>query len=684
MGNHVACPNVQVRQSPGTERGAGLSQVLEESPLQAGRDAIARHAWREAYEIFSAADAEEPLGPEDLESLAQAAWWTGRLEECIAARERAYASYLEQKQPRRAAVVALEVSHDYFSKLAHSIGAGWFNRAERLLEGEDDCAEKGYLAMQQCLGLQAAGELDAALEVATATLDFGTRFGDRDLQAYGLLLQGKTLVSMGKVPEGLALLDEATVAAVSGEIGPLASGIIYCIAIASTASLADYQRAGEWTEASKRWCERQSIAGFPGVCRVHRAEIIRLRGSWAEAEQEARRALNELQNFNLEFAGFSFYEIGEVRLRMGDLEEAKEAFKQAHELGHSPQPGLSLLYLAEGKIDAAAKSIKRALDDQALDRLGRCRLLTPQVTISIAAGDLETARAAAAEAEDIAAQYKSAALEACALLVRGELQIAEGNPGAAVQACRKSWRLWQNADLPYEAARARTVLGVALQADDDDEEAEMEFRAARKAFEKLGAVLDLRRVMELLGEDVAAELPKASIPGTRETKTFMFTDIVSSTNLVEAMGDVAWERLLEWHDQNLRQLIRAHAGAEIKQTGDGFFVAFETPHDAVECAVDIQRRLDEHRETHGFAPQVRIGLHAVEATRKGQDYQGKGVHEAARIGALAGAGEVLVTSEVIAAAKTRFPVSEPRTVDLKGVSEPVTVASIDARRASVV
>jgi class 3 adenylate cyclase len=173
------------------------------------------------------------------------------------------------------------------------------------------------------------------------------------------------------------------------------------------------------------------------------------------------------------------------------------------------------------------------------------------------------------------------------------------------------------------------------------------------------------------------------MPGTRETKTFMFTDIVSSTNLVEAMGDEAWERLLDWHNETLRLLFMAHCGAEIQQTGDGFFVAFETPHDAVECAVDIQQRLAEHRKAHGFAPQVRIGLHSVEATRKGQDYQGRGVHEAARIGALAGPGEVLATSDVIAAAKARFPVSESRTVELKGVSEPMTVASIDPGHATV-
>ncbi|MCA1705634.1 MAG: hypothetical protein LC808_21195, partial [Actinobacteria bacterium] len=372
------------------------------------------------------------------------------------------------------------------------------------------------------MSMMMMGDNQGALDAADRALDIGTRFGDRDIQAFGLLLRGKSLVQMGQVTEGLGLLDEATVAAVSGECGPMTSGIIYCVAISTTAALADYQRAGEWTEASRRWCERQSIAGFPGICRVHRAEIIRLRGSWAEAEQEARRALNELQDFNLDFAAFGFYEIGEIRLRMGDLEEARDAFRQAHELGRSPQPGLALLHLAEGNVDAALEGIKRSLEDPSLDRLGRCRLLTAQVTIAIAAGDLETARGAVEEARSIAVDFDSPVLQAAAALGLGELQLAEGDPSAAVQNCRSSWRAWNRADLPYEAARARMVLGVALRADGDQEGAELELRAARKALQKLGAVLDLRRVMELLGEDVAENLPKASMPGERVIKTFMF------------------------------------------------------------------------------------------------------------------------------------------------------------------
>jgi class 3 adenylate cyclase len=653
-----------------------MSRVIEESPLHAGREAAGRHAWREAFELLTQADESGELTADDLATLGEAAWWLGKLEDCISARERAHTAYLSEGDKRKAAVMALTLSNDYFAKLAHSIGAGWFNKAERLLQDEPDCAEKGWLTMMHSLSALQMRELQTAVSAADETLEIGTRFGDRDLQAFGLLFKGKALVGLGRVKEGLALLDEATVAAVSGELRPFSTGMIYCVAISTTSELADYTRAGEWTEASTRWCERQSIAGFPGICRVHRAEIMRLRGAWAEAEQEARRALSELQTFNLMFAAEGFNELGEVRLRMGDLEGAADAFRQSHELGHEPLPGLALLRLAEGKVDAARSAMRRALEDPSGDPLHRLRLLPAQAEIALAAGDLETARAAVKEMEEMTSVYDSKVLHATTLGARGALELAEGNPAAAIRTLRQSRRLWSEADLPYEGARTRLVMGLALRADGDEDAAELEIRAAKSSFEKLGAVLDLRRAMDLLGEDIAEEVPKASVPAERVRKTFMFTDIVGSTSLAAAMGDDAWSAVLGWHDETMRKLFMAHCGEEIKQVGDGFFAAFDDPTEAVECAVDIQKKLAAHRKEAGFAPQVRIGLHCAEATRKGRDYEGMGVHQAARIGALADAGQVLVSKDVFKATRLRFPFTELGPVELKGVSHPVEVASI--------
>ena len=655
-----------------------MTQTVEGSPLAEGREAFAKHEWRQAYELLKTADAGDRLCADDLAALSQAAWWMGRIDECIAARERAYTAYLDEGKPQLAAITALSLSHDYSGKLAHSIARGWYGRAERLLEQEQESTAHGYLAWMRTHAFMAAGDLDGALQQAEVALDLGMRFGDRDLQAYGLLQKGRVFVAQGRVTEGLALLDEATVAAVSGELGPLASGIIYCLAIHTTTQLADYGRAGEWTEAAKRWCERQSISGFPGVCRVHRAEIVRLRGAWVEAEQELRSALDELQNFNLEFVAEGFYEIGEIRLRMGDLAEAEDAFRQAHALGRQPEPGLSMLRLAQGNSRSALSSINRAAADESMDDLRRTRLLPAQVEIALVAQELDTARAATERLEALAEKFGTPPLRAAALRARGELQHVEGDVSGAAQTLRRSWRLWNDADLPYEAARTRMLLGLALRDDGDEESGTLEIEAAKASLERLGAVLDVRRAMDLLGEEIAEGVPKGAAPTARVTKTFMFTDIVDSTKFVELLGDESWDDLLEWHDQMLRKCFSSHRGVEVNKVGDGFFVAFDSPCDAVECAVTIQKGLRDHRREHGFAPQVRVGLHEAEATQKGLDFGGKGVHTAARIGALARAGEILASQHVIEAAGTRFPVGDRRKVELKGVADPVEIASISA------
>jgi class 3 adenylate cyclase len=655
-----------------------LAQVPDGS-LEAGREAIRKNAWREAFEVLSGADEGEGLGAEDLERLAHAAWWTGHLDGCISARERAYSAYVEAGDRRGAARVAVDVAKDHYAKQMASVGSGWVRQAERLLDGEEDCVEQGYLArLHGVIAFEGAGDFDLALKEAQRTLEIGERFGDRDLQAVGLHDRGRALVAKGEVEEGLPLLDEGTAAAVSGELGPMATGVIFCNMIVACEQLGDYRRAGEWSEAAKRWCERQAIAGFPGICRVHRAEVMRLRGAWPEAEQEARRACEELREFNLEAAAEAFYEVGEVRLRVGDLDAAEESFSQANELGREPEPGLALLRLAQGKLDAAVACIRRALREETHD-LSRARLLPTHAELSIAAGDPDGARAAAEELEATAAKYGTSALKAGAAHARGSLELAAGEPAEAVRYLRSALRLWREIDLPYEAARTRLRLADAYRADQDIDSALLELRSARSGFERLGALPDERQAADLLREWLGEEDVTARRPGLRGAKTFMFTDIVRSTNLVEAIGDEAWEDLVRWHDRTLRSLFAQHQGQEIDHAGDGFFVGFDDAGDAMACAVAVQRTLDRHRRASGFAPQVRIGLHTADAARAGSTYRGRGVHEAARIAQLSEGAQILASEEVLRASSSRFAASEPRTVDLEGISRPIELRSVEWR-----
>lgn len=641
--------------------------------LEAGRDAYQRHAWAEALEELQTADAEHPLSPEDLVVLAQSAWFGGDPDLSIEAKERAFSAYSDAGDDCKAAEMALGIASDRADRLEVSIAAGWAARAGRLLEGtDDDCPAHGWQAVDlSSHALRVAGDLEESLRQARRAHEIGTRLKNTALKTFGLQLQGMALVSMGRVEEGMSFVDEATVAAVGGELDPYSTGAIYCMTINVCRDMADWRRAGEWTDAAEKWCERTGIAGFPGLCRVHRAEVMHFRGAWADAEREAKQACEELRKYDLTFSARGLYEVGEIRLRVGDFPGAADAFRQSHELNWNPEPGMSLLRLAQGDVAGAQASVNRALADQT-SAFSRFRLLAPAIEIALAAGDIEAARGAAAELEEIASIYKTTALLATAASASGALLLAEGEASEAAQKLRRAVELWNEAGAPYEVARARRTLGEAYRADGDESAAIVEWEAAKTAFERLGAVPDADRVAELLGKEAAVTVRS----GARVTRTFMFTDIVGSTPLVEALGDEAWQDLIQWHDQTLRSLIERNGGGEVRHTGDGFFVSFESSRAALDCAVAIQRALAEHRRAHGFAPQVRIGLHAADVVRRGKDFAGKGVHEAARISALAEGGEILVSRSTLGEGAVRFPLSEPRTVPLKGVSEPIEVVSV--------
>jgi class 3 adenylate cyclase len=650
-----------------------MAQVNLDKALESGREALRRHAWREAFELLTAADQAGGLTAEDLEGLAEAAWWNARVDLCIGARERAFALRLEAGEPRRAALVAMDLARDN-SRRAAAVAAAWLSQAERLLHDEPVGIEHGYLARRKWVEAHNTGNFPRALEFAQQGLDIGTRFGSRDLVALSVQNQGLTLIAQGQYDEGMALLDQATVAALSGELRPFTTGVIYCNTISTCEEMADYKRAADWTEAARRWCERQTIRGFPGMCRVHRAGVIRLTGAWQEAEQEARDAYDEVRDFRNDYAAEALYQIGEIRLNRGDLVEAGDAFRQAHDLGREPNPGLALLRLAEGDVGAAAAAIKRGLAAET-QPASRARLLPTQVTIALAAGDRATAAAAAAELGSISATFTIPALKAHTHYARAAVALAEGDADRAVRDFCEALALWREVGAPYEEALTRAALGSAYQAGGDPEGAVLELRAAHATFARLGAVLDERRVATMLAE--AGQLPAQPVAGASTTRTFMFTDIVKSTELVQAMGDEAWNEVLRWHDQTLRGLIARHGGEEINHSGDGVFAGFETPERAIECAVEIQRTLANHRRTHGYAPPVRIGVHQTAATRVGLDYRGKGVHEAARIAAAAQGGEVLASWH--SAQPCKFALSEPREVSLKGIAQPVQVVSVSWR-----
>ncbi|HEY8103601.1 MAG TPA: adenylate/guanylate cyclase domain-containing protein [Gaiellaceae bacterium] len=645
-----------------------MSQVAGD-PLEAGRDAARKHAWRDAYTLLQeAAEAGGKLSADDLEHLADAAWWTGRLDEGVALRERAFAAFSEDGERVRAALLALSLAMDNLVKGAMSVTSGWIRRAESLLAGEDEAAPHAFLAFVHGLAAFETGELATAKEELARARELGARYGDRSVEAMAAVFQGMSLVQAGEVDAGLALLDEATASAVSGELNPLATGIVYCVTIDSCQALGDCGRAAEWTDAANRWCDRLDVTGFPGACRIHRAEIMRLRGDWPSAEEQALAACDELRDYNQFITAHGYYEIGEIRRRRGDFAAAEEAYASARELGLEPEPGQALLRLAQGKVDAAARALKRELEREDLDPLRRAHRLPAEVEISLAAGEIKRAREAADQLEQIADGFQVAgrrtpALEGAVRLTRGQIQLAERDWDGAAASLRAARDTWSKVGAPYETAHARLLLGLAYRGDGDEDAARDELKAARRGFEQLGAVLDLQRAAELLGE-------------ARTQRTFMFTDIVDSTKLVEVLGEDKWRKLLDWHDRQLRELIEEAGGEIIKHTGDGYFAAFRSVTAALEAATAIQGALDEREP---FAPDVRIGVHSGDAFQRGDDdYAGQGVHMAARIGALAQGGQVLVSVGSLDGAG-QFRLAERRSETLKGFEEPVELAAVDWR-----
>jgi DNA-binding CsgD family transcriptional regulator/tetratricopeptide (TPR) repeat protein len=476
------------------------------SALERGRRASARRAWREAFEALSAADEATPLGAEDLELLATAAYMLGRPDD-LSGLERAYQLYLDADEPLRAARCAGWVGMHLFTRGELGQATGWLGRAQRLVEHVGhDCVEQGWLLFPRMFQQEATGDYEAAAATAARAAEFGERFRDRDLFGLAVQSQGILLVSLGRVAEGLALMDEAMVAVTAGELSPIASGMVYCGVILGCQNAFELRRAREWTAALTQWCDEQpDLVSFTGTCLVHRAEILQLQGSWGEALEEAQRAGERCaQAMNRRAAAQARYREGEVHRLQGAFAAAEQAYRDASHGGWEPQPGLALLRLAQGDAGAAAAAIRRALGET-VDRPRRAGLLPAHVEIMLAAGDLDAARAASDELEEICTGYETDMLRATAAYARGEVELAAGDAQAALVALRHAWHGWEELEAPYEAARTRVLIALACRALGDGDTAALEVEAARRVFAGLEAAPDLARVDSLAGPTAPAE-----------------------------------------------------------------------------------------------------------------------------------------------------------------------------------
>jgi DNA-binding NarL/FixJ family response regulator len=475
--------------------------------LERGRNSYAGQLWTDAYESLSAADRSHPLGGEDLELLATSAYMIGREVEYLRLLERAHRAHLDSDRALAALRCAFWIGVTLAQKGEIGQASGWLGRAQRLLEREEgERVERGYLLLPIIFEREAGGDLEAAAATAAEAAAIGERFGDADLFALAAHEQGHVLIRNGHPSDGLRLLDEVMVAVTAGELSPIVSGIVYCGVILACQDAHEVRRAGEWTAALSNWCERQpDLVAFTGRCLVHRAEIMQLHGSWLEALEEARRAAERcLEGENPAAAGEACYRQGEIRRLIGDSSAAEEAYREASRLGREPQPGLALLRLAQGKVDAAAAAIRRVAAETA-EPGNRVGLLPACVEIMLATGDLKAARGACRELESIADGHESDAVGAMAAQARGTVALAEDDVQSALASLRRAERAWQDVKAPYETARVRELLALACRQQGDDDTATLELEAARDAFAELGAAADLARTNSLVGDTATAD-----------------------------------------------------------------------------------------------------------------------------------------------------------------------------------
>jgi DNA-binding NarL/FixJ family response regulator len=482
------------------EHGPLARKPGEMAELDAGRRAFQHGLWADAHAELSAADSEAPLAIDDLEHLATAAYLVGADAECEAAWTRAHHDCLRQGDPPRGARNALWLALALLLRGEMAPASGWCARAGRVLtEAGRDCPERGLLLMFGALRTMFGGDPDAALDGFSDALAIAERFGDLDVATLARLGRGQALVLGGQQAEGVAALDEVMVAVTAGEVSPILAGLSYCAVIETCQLTFDLRRAKEWTDALSRWCESQpDLVPYRGQCLVHRAEILQIHGAWSEAMEEATRAHDHLARPPAHPAvGAALYRQAELLRLRGELGRAAELYGRASERGRDPQPGLALARLAEGQLAVADAAIRRALDE-ATDPVTRSHLLAAYVEIVLAAGDSDSARAAADELAAVAAQRDSPVLRAMAAYAAGTVDLASGDGRAALAVLRPAWITWRDLEAPYEAARVRLAVGMACRQVGDEDSATLELRAAADAFRALGAKSDLARTEQLL------------------------------------------------------------------------------------------------------------------------------------------------------------------------------------------
>ena len=457
------------------------------------RESFEQKAWADACRLYATADGDAPLEPDDLQQYAIAAYLTGRDDESEALWARAHQAFVDRGDTEGSARSAGWLGFVLLHRGARAPAAGWLARAERILdEAHLDSVVRGYLLIPTAIQRIVQGDPAAGHSAFQQAAEVASRYGDRDLASIACQGRGRALIRLGNIREGVALLDEAMVALVAGEVSPMVAGDTYCSVLEGCQEIFDLRRAYEWTASLTRWCASQpGLVRFRGECLLYRAEVMQLRGRWRDAADDAQQACALLMSQPA--AGAAFYRVGEIHRLLGEFGDAEAAYMRANEYGRKPQPGLSLLRLAQGEVDTAAASIRTVLSD-IRGSSARARALAAATEILIAAGDLEHARAAAVELSEIAQTLGTPLLTATAAHAIGAVRLAENDIAGAAASLAEAGAVWRELETPYEEAQTCVLFAAVYERRGDRDGYHLELEHARRLFTQLDARPGLARI----------------------------------------------------------------------------------------------------------------------------------------------------------------------------------------------
>jgi len=449
------------------------------------------------------------LSATELDRLADAFFWLDEPWTSSDVRREAYRRHVAGGDHDLAAVAAWRLFYEYHLVGEAAVASGWIERCAQHVETAGSGPAAGWIEIARTDLALAGGDVDAALGHARLARDLARRAGEPDLLAMATQALGRAEIACRRYDDGVRLLDETMVSVINEELDPHFTGWVFCNVISACMGLADLRRAAEWSDAALRWCgSLREGRLYPGLCGLYVVELALLRGDWDRADAGAREACEHLHAYDPRYAGEAFYLIGEVARLRGQHDAAVAAYDRANDLGHPGQPGRALLASALGRRDEALAGLRSALPDVAAT-FPRAQALAALVELAVAEGSVDEAVRAQGELEAVAAGSPGEVLSRLAEGTAGLLLAASGEPETGLARLRRAAADLRSLGLPYEAACFSRAAGRVARTLGDGETARLETRAAERAFHQLGAVDDLRTLIDrpIAGPTAAGESP---------------------------------------------------------------------------------------------------------------------------------------------------------------------------------